>query len=101
MEFLELLAHFCNTAPVYFSDDLPGASQEKPDLEPSKSVAQFDYLCLFQIEGDSEFFAYGLDMVDAVMQILFARMDKVSVIHISAIATDMQHLFDIVVKAIG
>lgn len=89
-ELLELAPHFLNGLIAHLAKDLPGLSQLETNLQELEALTEPLDLRLLRVQNDTERRADFLHLHETLLQVLFARVNQITVVHVPCVALNAE-----------
>ena len=89
-ELLELAPHFLNGLIAHLAKDLPGFSQLETNLQELETLAEPLDLRLLRVQNDTERRTDLLHLHETLLQVLFARVNQITVVHVPCVALNAE-----------
>lgn len=89
-ELLELAPHFLNGLIAHLAKDLPSFSQLETNLQELETLAEPLDLRLLRVQNDTERRTDLLHLHETLLQVLFARVNQIAVVHVPCVALNAE-----------
>ena len=89
-ELLELAPHFLNGLIAHLAKDLPGLSQLETNLQELETLAEPLDLRPLRVQNDTERRTDLLHLHETLLQVLFARVNQIAVVHVPCVALNAE-----------